>query len=531
MDDDENLSHDEVPMVDLEDGDDSEDDEMGPVGVGVSGAALPVAGSTLPAAAGAGAAAAEPAPAEPVQTQQAQAQAARSPRVKTPIETIERDRGHGGRRHTRPRMKSAGPGIGGGLNRNGRPSVLEMPGRQQSHGSRRQMQANRAYMWSRYPGSPSQFKHEGGMLTAPGQLMGAPYEEFEGPQPLFEQEEEDSEAAGTGQGLNGTPDAKKKQKDKKKAAAKPLTLGQRINNSSLAIYIAIILFGYFVAKQGEALEANLGQVVTALFNFFSIGSIVASVIAGLVLLYRGLRVSGLFSRKPAVEEVQRIPDPAANGAQGQEYRVPRPLDGYWSEEHEPAWGGEFRQHAFGPGWHDGPGLSRRGSQRASAQRSYSQPAIQVPTPVYGFEREMSPGTGPGGPGLSPQAYGPANPWDMPPHQRSSRGGGGRKIPIVSVHDSPLPQQPGTGYAIFPDPYKPYEAYYPPAPAVPAASAPKVEKTNGGKDSFTSPVKVVFRRRESEGDAPALHAPPSPYVDDFSCKPYGAPPRRFRGIVN
>lgn len=56
-----------------------------------------------------------------------------------------------------------------------------------------------------------------------------------------------------------------------------------------------------------------------------------------------------------------------------------------------------------------------------------------------------------------------------------------------------------------------------------------------KNSFSNPMKIVFEHVEpkekelTSETKPSIPVPSSPYYDDFSCKPYGAPPRRYRGI--
>jgi hypothetical protein len=509
--DDEKLSDDEVPMVSLEDGEDTDEEEDEILHH------VPVAGTSIKTAPDL-----EPAPKVPVESIPTPAPA---PSRMSPVEHIPRDRSGSGsgpsaRKH-RPRLKSLGIlGINNTAGRISNSGEISM----KQAGMRRLMAGNRPQQWSRYsgPGSP-QFFGDGGMMTAPAQMMGMPLDE-------------NGNIIDDGSGMpddfspRGSGQKKKKEKGKK---TEKQSLGQKIQNSSLAIYIAIILFGYFVAQQGEVLEAHLGQVITVVFNVFSGACIVASVIAGLIVLYRALSGAGIFKKNKKEDEIEmeRIPDGVSFGRHQfpEEMRMQSPLDGYWPEDVPMRTRNEYGgPHLFGQSWHEGGtvGLSRRNSHRTqSAQRSYSQPAIHSPKPMYGYDQR----------GMSSQnVYGPDQRWDQ--RQHHYRTPHGPKIPIVSGgYEGPLPQQSGTGYDLFPDPYASYD------PAWGANSGPQpvkasvrvnIESTKDKKDSFTSPVKVVFRRKESsEAGKLALDDTSPPYVDDFSCKPYGAPPRRFRGIVN
>lgn len=387
-------------------------------------------------------------------------------------------------------------------------------------------------------------------------------------------------------------DGKEQSDDKMKEVEKPKGLLGLFNEISPAVYISIISVSFIIAHQREAIEIYLHEGLIVMLSCLNYVTLVFSVLGGVLLFIRILvsKRLGLFNTaKPVADD--RAKDKEKEKEEDREKnRRDQFYDPYrWEEPMLEGYAPERMYQSFPePGMT--ADLSRTLSKRSLAHeygepmqfrsnkaRSYSNPAV-VPTPVYpswgpqmdiGYEEAAGPpspmnpyqhshfgsmngyqqaGMPMGGPQSQylpgpayepPTLHSPADPGYLVPdpqyYDQASQPAYHQNpapqpvLPILPTYDTlreyeerPSPRQSFELPLHIPSPH----FYEPPIVEIQAK-----EKRN----TFSNPMRILFKRREPEQEAapkkqnPLSPPPEPPYVDDFACKPYGPPPRRYRGI--
>lgn len=345
--------------------------------------------------------------------------------------------------------------------------------------------------------------------------------------------------------------------------------------NSPAVLIAAVSVGFLIVHQKDSIEIYLHEGIGMLFSCINYLTIAGALIGGVILLVKYVILKGVAYMNEQSKPKQK------KHRHNKRHTSPRPVNDNNEMKNftnddlaaaaaaAAAGGGGFPPQPFGQ---QQPQLFRRPTnssgigalprldtttqqQQQQAGRSFSQPNIPPilnPTPVYAdpntgsFFSDYGPQTAPllesaanqHSSYFSPQydinsnnnSFENNNDGFKSPFQASPRASGGPPSLIRNNSSSSPLQMPtlfsdsegdesdnnnigGGGLPRMPEAdeyYEPIRDYSPKKRTV-----------------FTNPKRVVFRRREPEPEKGKKE--PDSYVDDFSCKPYGAPPKRYHGV--
>jgi hypothetical protein len=306
---------------------------------------------------------------------------------------------------------------------------------------------------------------------------------------------------------NGHKDNNKTGKDDGDKTTK--TFKDRFSEISPAIYISAICVAFIMAHQREVIEQYLNQAIMLLFSCFTTVSIGAGAIAGLLLVVRIVASLPAFSGK---EKKQQYPKAGKRAEDLDKLKAAFALSNSATSKsmYNDLRGFPDLRPSISHQLPLDPDFNPR--QSFFSGRSYSHPVVSSPRPMYGWTRPFEPEVSAYAPPAAPPTgmfVPPASEEYAPPPVQ---------IPITCSYSPYQPSPPAEIHS-----YRegtPFPEYY----AVQEITA-KDKRT-----AFSNPIKVLFKRREREqepnqkppGEKPA-------YVDEFACKPYGPPPRRYRGI--
>lgn len=360
-------------------------------------------------------------------------------------------------------------------------------------------------------------------------------------------------------------DVEKKEKLQTQQDQPQKTFVQQVKDLNPAIFIATVSVGFLIVHQKEIIEVYLHEGIGMMFKCINYLTIAGALLGGLFVLTKYVILKGLkYLNQPQNQNQNQQP----LTQQPQPQPQPQPPTIHSSPQfHDPTAFNPYKfkdDFQFSSGFNNDPQpFFQRRAGNAPTQlppldtdmnkfhhhnpqgRSFSQPAIPPilnPTPQYAkppTAHDMSFGDGPQTAPIhdfkaqnsyfQPQ-YDLGSPVDMGASDELKQPAYKQQSPRITVpRPSPLMRNESN----------PSPLYMPENPQMPTLHSDSEEEEEERnfepvrdyspkkRTIFTNPKRVVFRRREP--DTERASPKDDAYVDDFSCKPYGAPPKRYHGV--
>lgn len=352
------------------------------------------------------------------------------------------------------------------------------------------------------------------------------------------------------------------QQDQQQQQQPQKSVVQQIRDLNPAIFIATVSVGFLIVHQKEIIEVYLHEGIGMMFNCINYLTIAGALLGGLFVLTKYVILKGLNylnqPQQPQNQQQQQTQAPPTihSSPQFHDPTAFHPYSKFKDDFQFPAsatttaFNEPFFQRRLGNAPTQLPPLDTDFHHHNPQGRSFSQPAIPPilnPTPQYAQPRtathrhEMSFGENTG-------------PQTAPIHDFKSMQSSyfqpqydlGSPVDIGEDATTPKYKQPSPPRITVPRPSplqrnesNPSPLYMPENPQMPTLHSDSEEEEEERnfepvrdyspkkRTIFTNPKRVVFRRREP--DSERVSPKEDAYVDDFSCKPYGAPPKRYHGV--
>lgn len=353
-------------------------------------------------------------------------------------------------------------------------------------------------------------------------------------------------------------DVEKKEKMQAQESQKdqPKTFVQQVRDLNPAIFIATVSVGFLIVHQKEIIEVYLHEGIGMMFNGINYLTMAAAVVGGLFVLVKYVILNGLkLLNQPQKDQSPQNKPPTIHSSP--QFHDPTAFNPYkFKDEYQfPSAFNELPQPFFQRRPNNAPTQLPPLDTDVSKLhhnpqgRSFSQPAIPPilnPTPQYPQPpaHEISFGVGVGdGPQTAPIFdFKAQNSYFQPQYDLGSPVdvGGATEESKQPAYKQPSPRitvpRPSPLMRNESNPSPLYMPQNPQMPTLHSDSEEEEEERNfepirdyspKKRTIFTNPKRVVFRRREP--DSERVSPKEDAYVDDFSCKPYGAPPKRYHGV--